>query len=157
MRRYLLHRQWNLDEHWDDTNCILHGAMSITGLAIVTSDAAPEGWAVATWLWVVVVLVLVEGIEAARLVSRVRSYGLRDGVFNYYVSQWARIFTFGMFYAFSLQLYRESIAPAWASEVLRMIVVYGHYVVLAALLAQTALFLLDRVTLDSNGKSATSS
>lgn len=144
-RRYLLRGEWNLAEHWDDTNCILHGAMSITGLAIVQSGALPGSWAVATWVWAAVVFVLVEALEAARLAARARSYGWREGMFTYYVSQWARIFTFGMFYAFTLQLYRSPVAPEWLSGALGAIANHGHYVVLAALLAQTALFLLDRI------------
>lgn len=144
-RRYLLSSDWTLADDWDDTNCILHGAMSITGLAIVQSEAVPGGLAVATWVWVAAVFVLVESVEVARLAVRVRSYGLREGLLNYYVSQWARIFTFGMLYAFTLQLYGSPIAPTWATGALEAVAGYGHYVVLAALLAQSLLFLLDRM------------
>lgn len=144
-RRYLWQRQWNLDDHWDDTNCILHGAMSITGLAVVQSGALPGDWAVATWVWVAMTFVLVESLEVARLIARARDYGWREGLLTYYVSQWARIFTFGMFYAFTLQLYLSPVAPEKLRELLGAVVEYGHYVVLAALLAQTALFSLDRM------------
>ena len=145
VRRYLLRSDWTLADDWDDTNCILHGAMSITGLAIVQSGALPVSWAVATWAWVAIMFVIVEGLEAARLSVRVRAYGLREGVLTYYVSQWSRIFTFGMFYAFTLQLYQSPPDGAWFTGLLGAIAGYGRYVVLAALLAQTSLFLLDRM------------
>lgn len=145
-RRYLLQRGWTLADDWDDTNCNLHGAMSITGLAAVQSGAVPGGWIFATWVWVVAAFVVVEGLEAARVLARVRAYGLRGGLFTYYVSQWSRTFTFGMLYAFTLQLYNEGLASgSWASGLQAVIAGYGQYVVLAVLLVEAAIFLLDRI------------
>jgi hypothetical protein len=119
-RRYLWQRQWNLDDHWDDINCILHGTVSITGLAVVQSGALPGDWAVATWVWVAMTFVLVESLEVARLIARARDYGWREGLLTYYVSQWARIFTFGMFYAFALQLLPEPRRSREASGAIRV-------------------------------------
>lgn len=145
-RRYL-RTEWSLADNWDDTNCILHGAMSISGLAALQSEVVPDGWIIATWAWVVAMFVLVEGVEVVRAFFRVRAYGREDGLFTYYVSQWARNFTFGMFYAFTLQLYNEgpALGPAWVEALQQAIVSYGQYVVLAVLLAESGLFLWAKV------------
>lgn len=142
-RRYL-RRDWTLADDWDDTNCILHGAMSITGLALVLTGALPDPWAVAAWAWALAAFVVVEGVEVARAVVRTRAYGLEEGVLSYLPSQWSRNFTFGMFYAFTLQLQTNSIEVPLAGGLRAAIVAYGQYVVLALLLIETAIFLSDR-------------
>ena len=144
-RRYLAFSDWTLADDWGNTNCIIHGAMSITGLAIVASGALPLSWAVVTWIWVMVTFVGVEAAEAARAVVRVRTYGWRDGVFVYAPTQWSRNFTYGMLYAFTLQL-RGSPAPdSWATGLQGAILGYGHYVVLALLLAEIGVFFYNRI------------
>ena len=145
LRRYAFRSDWTLANDWGNTNCILHGAMSITGLAIVVSGALPAGLAVLTWAWVVAVFVAVEAAEVARAVVRVRAYGWRDGIFVYAPTQWSRNFTYGMFYAFTLQLRGSPAAPdSWATGLQEAIVGYGHYVVLAALLVEIGIFFFDR-------------
>ena len=139
-------RGWTLADNWDNTNCILHGAMSITGLALVLSGALPGPWAAYTWIWVLAVFVLVEGLEVLRAFSRTRAYGWGDGVLAYLPSQWSRNFTFGMFYAFTLQLQMNTVQVPWAAGLLRAVVAYGQYVVLAFLLAEVAVFFVDRVS-----------
>ena len=146
LRRYLLRSDWTLADDWGNTNCILHGAMSITGLAIVVSGALPAALAVATWIWVVAVFVGVEATEFARALARVGAYGWRDGVFVYTPTQWSRNFTYGMFYAFTLQLNKSPAAPdSWTTGSQEAILAYGHYVVLAALLVEIIVFFFDRV------------
>ncbi len=143
---------WTLSDEWDNTNCILHGAMSITGLAVVLTGALPGAWAVLTWLWVLAVFVVVEAAEVLRAFSRTRAYGWKEGVLAYLPSQWSRNFTFGMFYAFSLQLQTSSVQVPVLAGLLRTIVVYGQYVVLALLLAELAVFLADRLRPDPSAK-----
>lgn len=140
LRRYLLLSDWSLPEDWDDTNCILHGAVSIAGLAAVQSGSLPYDWAFAVWLWAVAAFVAVEGLELARASARVRVYGWREGLLPYNVSQWSRNFTFGMLYAFTLQLEASPATDEWASGAQGIILDFGQYVVLAALLVETALF-----------------
>ena len=145
-RRYLTCTDWTLADDWGNTNCIIHGAMSISGLAIVASGALPASLAVATWAWVVATFVVVEALELVRAIVRVRSYGWREGVFAYGPTQWSRNFTYGMFYAFTLQLDRSPDAPdSWASGLQALILGYGQYVVLALLVAQTGVFFYDRI------------
>jgi hypothetical protein len=150
VRRYVQQKGWRLADDWDNTNCIVHGAMSITGLASVQSGVVPLWLLVAMWLWAALMLVGVEAIEAARMWVRVRGYGWQRGVLTYNVSQWARNFTFGMFYTFSLHLWAvldaaASPSAAWLVAVLEGVVVWGPWVVLLFLLAETGLYLLDNI------------
>jgi hypothetical protein len=141
-RRYIAGPRWRLATDWDNTNCILHGALSISGFAAVVSDAVGAGVLMAYWMVTLAVFVIVEAFEFARLVARVRGFGWREAVLVYDVSQWARNFTFGMFYAFTAALagsvaYAElfgALAPV-ADAVLR----FGQYVVLLLLLAELML------------------
>src|SRR5690606_4437934 len=41
VRSHLVSASWTLKDDWNNTNCMLHGAMSITGLALVVSGAVP--------------------------------------------------------------------------------------------------------------------
>jgi hypothetical protein len=153
MRRYREQKGWHLTDDWDNTNCILHGAMSITGLAAVESRVAPTDLIVAIWGWATLVFVFVEAVEIARLCVRVRAYGWQRGVFSYAVSQWARNFTFGMFYAFTLRLHNGlglagSGGSEWLAAVQGFIVGYGQYVVLLLLLVELALFAAKNIAMD---------
>lgn len=144
-RRYLVRSDWTLADEWENTNCIIHGAMSITGLAIVVSGALPLSWAILTWVWVVATFILIEIIEIVRAIIRVRDYGWRDGGFAYKPTQWSRNFTYGMFYAFTLLLYKSPAPDVWATGLQEEILAYGQYVVLALLLVEIGVFLSDRI------------
>jgi hypothetical protein len=151
-RRYLRDRGWRVRDDWDNTNCILHGAMSISGLAAVQTGVLPPTVIAATWVWAGSMFVGVELIEVRRLVARVRAYGWRNGVLTYHVSQWARNFTFGMFYAFTARVLVTSpimAVPALAGlgGLLTTIVAWGQYVVLVLLLIELALFIAKNVDL----------
>lgn len=158
-RRYLFGGRWRLADNWHNTNCILHGAMSITGLASVQSGVIPAGWILLMWLWSAAMLALVESMEAARLIARVRAYGFGRGVFVYHVSQWSRNFTFGMFYAFTLGLGQSPAGtllrevPDPLMSVQRLIAGYGQYVVLLFVLLEIALAIFRRLTGDHGGGS----
>lgn len=134
---------WTLADDWANANCILHGALSITGLTAVVSGWFSAGAILALWGVVVAILVVVETIELARLAARIRIGGWRGAVGVYDVSQWARNFTFGMFCAFTFAFaarYPLAAPSAWGA--LRAVVVaYGAYVVLALLAAETVLML----------------
>lgn len=140
-------QRWTLADDWDNTNCILHGAMSITGLAVVSWGTGSPGVALALWLYVLAVFVVVEAVEIARLVARVAAYGWRRGAFVYRVSQWSRNFTFGMFYAFTLALAQRIEFPAgwsWVGSLQHPVLTVGPYLVLALLLIEIALLLRSR-------------
>jgi hypothetical protein len=142
VERYRRQRRLQLAVDWDNTNCILHGAMSITGLAAVSTGAAPWAVCLAIWLYAGLAFVVVEVIEVARLVMRVKTYGWAQGVLVYDTTQWARNFTFGMFYAFSFA-FVERFGPSagWLGAIQRSILDYGQYVVAALLVIEIILFL----------------
>jgi hypothetical protein len=155
-RRYVLRKGWRLADDWDNTNCIIHGAMSITGLASVQSGVVPLWLVVAMWVWAALMLVGVEAIELARMWVRVRDYGWQRGVLTYNVSQWARNFTFGMFYTFTLHLWAvlggaAISGAAWLLALQEVVVVWGPYVVLFFLLAELGLFLMDNIGQKAQG------
>jgi hypothetical protein len=139
LRRYLRDRDWSLARDWDNANCILHGALSITGLAAVVSDVFGASVILALWTLVLAIFAPVEAIELMRMVGRIRALGLREGVWVYDVSQWARNFTFGMFYAFSVafaERFPMSGAPMALSTMRSAVIGGGQYVVLLLLLAE---------------------
>ncbi len=98
-------QKWDLVDDWTNTNCILHGALSITGLALVYAQILSGFVMVVFWIAVSTILLIVEGIEIVRAVTRVKKYGWKKGIFTYNISQWSRNFTFGMFYAFTLAMH----------------------------------------------------
>lgn len=145
LRRYAQDPDWRLAGDWDDSNCILHGALSITGLTATVSgffDAAAIG---SLWICTGLAFLAIESIELARALARLRHLGWRQGLFVYDVSQWARNFTFGMFYAFTLAFAErfplEGRQPL-LDAVRRQVLDFGQYVVLFFLLAELLLMLL---------------
>ncbi|MFE4522344.1 hypothetical protein ACFRCQ_09340 [Cytobacillus firmus] len=100
LKRYAI-RGWNLAKDWNNTNCIFHGALSISGLAIFKSGIASGSIVLWFWLAVFLIFMIVESIEIIRLAGRIRMYGLKEGIFTYDVTQWSRIFTFAMFFTFT--------------------------------------------------------
>jgi hypothetical protein len=144
IKRYVLTRSWNIADEWPNTNCILHGAMSITGLASAVSGAVPPNVTVAIWLWVLLWFIIVECVECVRAALRIKRYGLTRGIGVYHVSQWSRNFTFGMLYAFTLffDLSRTSMAKAGMLHTIKSAIIdYGAWVVLALLVNECLLFL----------------
>ncbi|MGE0665818.1 MAG: hypothetical protein AB7O49_04590 [Sphingomonadales bacterium] len=139
---------WSLADDWDNSNCILHGALSITGLTFVTWNAAPPHHLQILWVVVFFIFLAVEAVEIARLVIRVRAYGWRRGAFSYNVTQWSRIFTFGMFYAFTLGVAHHSASaamPPWMVAMQAATLTYGAPLLLFFLLAEAALCLRSHV------------
>ena len=133
--------RWTLAEDWDNSNCILHGALSITGLAAILSGAVPAPVCLALWLFAAAMFALVERVEAARLALRLRRHGWRRGVFCYDTSQWARNFTFAMFYAVTRSYLASFGAPVTTAvaQLQRGVAAGGPYVVLLLLLVELGL------------------
>lgn len=140
---------WTLADDWANTNCIIHGALSITGLAIVMTDAFSFRITFFVWGVTVVFFLFIEGLECARVWKRYKRYRLRHGLFNYHVTQWSRNFTFGMFFAFTYSMYEKGFFHSYdAVEIfIAGFLKLWAVVVLCLLIIQTLLFLY--------GKSAT--
>jgi hypothetical protein len=144
LRRYARSADWRLASDWDDSNCILHGALSITGLTASVSGRFDAAVITGLWICTGVLFLVVESIELARVVARLRLFGWRRGLLVYDVSQWARNFTFGMFYAFTLG-FAERFDLAGRHPLLeaarRLVLDFGQYIVLLLLLAELLLML----------------
>ncbi|HET7628178.1 MAG TPA: hypothetical protein VFK44_07295 [Bacillales bacterium] len=136
--RYLrTFRQLRWIHEWTNTNCILHGSMSITGLAGILSNAVSDRAAVAIWLWVFVWFIIVESCETVRAVIRVKQLGFARGIGSYNVTQWARNFTFGMFFAFTMHL---RVPPAgWLSALHHSVLTYFAWIVVLLFLNEVLL------------------
>lgn len=141
---------WFLAIEWKNANCIIHGAVSITGLALVLTSNFSGDVVFGVWQVALVLLVLIESLEFIRLFEREHRRGFRRGLLVYDVTQWTRNFTFGMFYAFSLELYRHfnllrSVESDFWFPLLQFIVHWGQWVVLAILLIEVTIFLRARL------------
>lgn len=137
--RYLsVLRSVDLSQDWTNTNCIIHGAMSITGLASCVSGVVPARLVLIVWLWALAWFVIVEAIEVLRMIARTGRMGLMRAIWVYSPTQWARNFTFGMLYAFTLNFHLGTLGGTGAGRgvlvLLRTgILRYGAWVVLAVL------------------------
>jgi len=152
IKRYVLAQDWNESDGWPNTNCILHGALSITGLAIVISGALSMNVALLLWLCALAWFIMVECLECRRAYLRIRQYGWGTGVGQYDVSQWSRNFTFGMLYAFTfyLDLSKTALDVLPSLDKLKnMILDYGIWLVLLLLIVQISLFLKQKLTIRS--------
>ena len=89
--------------------------------------------------------VVVETVELLRMAVRMRVCGARAAILTYSASQWARNFTFGMFYAFTAADHaRFGARPdlGWIGPLQAPVLAIGAYVVLALLIAEAALALV---------------
>jgi hypothetical protein len=105
--RYARGNPWTMIDDWTSTNCIIHGALSITGMAIVSSQLMSGMFIMIFWLIVFILLISVELMEMVRAVKRIQELGWKKGIFSYHISQWSRNFTFGMFYAFTITMHEN--------------------------------------------------
>ncbi len=146
-RRYLNVRHGiDLAGGWFNTNCIIHGAMSITGLATAVSGVVSANVTLAIWLWVLGWFIIVEAVEIARAVVRIRAEGFRRGLGVYDPTQWSRNFTFGMLYAFTLSFNIEnsSAVGSFLIPLRGFILNYFGWLVLIVLLVEGGVFFGDR-------------
>jgi hypothetical protein len=144
-KRYSRLGDWSFRKDWNNTNCILHGALSITGLACLVSHLLTKNSVMVIWFCAAAVFLIVEAIELFRLFSRIRNYGWIKAVFVYDVSQWSRIFTFAMFYTFT---YLCGPNPYFTFHLRKVIIVSGIWFILVLLLFEIVLavkFLVENV------------
>ncbi|MFG6115811.1 hypothetical protein ACGTN9_11510 [Halobacillus sp. MO56] len=139
LSRYLT-TDWSIIEDWTNTNCIIHGGLSITGFAIITSNIMDGLVLYYYWLLVLIVFCLVEGVEVIRAVKRVRQKGWKEGIFTYHISQWSRNFTFGMFFAFSMAMRGNSNGGNFLNDFHHFFLPVLAWVVLLALLIEITLW-----------------
>ena len=151
IKGYLIRQNWTLADNWANTNCIIHGALSITGLAIVTTGMFTSLSISIFWLVVFLLVILIESTEVVRAISRIRLYGWNEGIFHYHITQWSRNFTFGMFYAFTIVFHNHmaySIPNSLYTFQVGVLSIWA-WVVLVALIIQIILYVkasIEKVT-----------
>ncbi|WP_077324938.1 hypothetical protein [Virgibacillus siamensis] len=144
--RYFRNKDWNMADDWENTNCIIHGALSITGLAIVTTNTFTPFFVSVFWILVFVLVIAVEILEIVRAAKRIYRYGLNEGILTYQVTQWSRNFTFGMFYTFTWVMHLNPFytipEPLYNFQTAFMNI--WAWVVLISIIAQIAIYVKSR-------------
>jgi hypothetical protein len=92
IKRYIT-SSWSIELDWNNTNCILHGAISISGIACMTTKVLNESSIHFIWTLALIVFFIVECIEISRFFKRIKKDGVKKGILIYDVTQWSRIFT----------------------------------------------------------------
>jgi hypothetical protein len=113
-------------------NTMLYSAAAVTGLAILVTGVFPVWLIYAVFLWATVVFVVVEAVEINRIVLSARKKGFIKMLCRYKHSDWLRIFSLSVFYAFGLSL-GQGLMANWMVALMMYI---GLYIL-------TVLFLLE--------------
>ncbi len=135
IKRYIT-SSWIVETDWNNTNCILHGAISISGIACITTKVLDERIIQFIWIAALTVFILIECIELWRLILRIKRFGINKGILIYDVTQWSRIFTFAMFYTFTSLI---SIHAAILSFLKNIILSAGIWIILFLLIMEALL------------------
>lgn len=139
--RSYMYKSWTLENDWIAPNCILHGALSIIGSAAVISQTFSYSLLLIFWTAVLLLFFSLETAEIARGVRRIKLYGVRKGIAVYDSSQWSRVFTFCMFYTFTIKLHTGfAVHPGWVGAGQQLILMYGKWII--ALLVATEIGLM---------------
>ncbi len=147
-------RDWNLADDWPESNCIVYGAVAITGAAALKSSVFPAGVLIGIWVFALLLLLWVEGMEIVRAVLRVRRYGLRKGLGAYAPAQWSRLFTLGMFYFFSREAEKlfDDHAPQMLNVLHEWTVYGGAWIIVFIFTAQLLVWMLRFFVQSSTGR-----
>ena len=151
IRNYTRLRLRNVIVEWSHTNCLIHGALSITGLVCMTVSF-PAIISFIIWSVTAILFIAIESLSVLRFL--IRAQKKNRSAFRYDVSQWSRHFSYGAFYAFTCTLQNR---PVWLNylkltDVINGIVMYGQYIVISLLLIQIALFFRTKYKVMPAGK-----
>ncbi|MCC3357109.1 hypothetical protein [Bacillus sp. REN16] len=136
-KRYI-GKNWSLKNDWNNTNCILHGALSISGIACIISGTVNPNVIVTVWIVVFAIYIIVEMIEVIRLYIRIKHLGLKQGILVYDVTQWSRIFTFAMFDTFTFRLQTDIVL---ISHIRHIVLSFGIWFILSLIVIEVFLSL----------------
>lgn len=137
IKRYSKLGSWSIRFDWNNTNCILHGAISITGLACLVSHLLTKQHVMFIWICAASVFLMIEMVELVRVFIRIKYDGWKQAIFIYDVSQWSRIFTFAMFYTFTYL--NQSIQSSFIFYVQKLIIISGIWIILALVVFEIGL------------------
>lgn len=138
--RYIPIQNKDLTVSWTNTNCIIHGALSITGVSLTFAFANFHDVVLILWIFSLVLFIMVELIEIVRGIQRIRNLGWGKAIFIYSTTQWARIFTFGMFLFFTERIHtgKDSLIDNVQSYVISLL----PKVILALVIVEVVLLLI---------------
>jgi hypothetical protein len=141
LSRYINH-SWSIEMDWNNTNCILHGALSISGIACLVTGIISIDIIRLIWRAALIIFIAVEAVELYRLFRRIKYYGFREAILIYDVTQWSRVFTFAMFYTFTSLFHTHLFI---GSFVIDTILKVGVWVVIILLIIELMLSLRDAI------------
>lgn len=122
---------------WSSTNSIIHGALSITGVASLITHAISDTFVIVIWIASSCLFVLIESLSIVKLYQRIKIAGLSSRSINYNISQWSRLFTYGMYYALTNAISETNLI---SNPLIYNVNQFGQYVILGLLLIETILF-----------------
>src|SRR5690625_5864839 len=132
---------WSLVNDWKAPNCIIHRDLSIIDSILVISQTFSYNQLLLLWIIVLLTFVIHEIVEIIRGTRRIKTYGWKEGLAVYHPSQWSRIFTFCMFYTFTLKFNANfDIQTPWIGLSQQIILDYGKWVIAGVLLIEIGLF-----------------
>lgn len=141
IKRYTKY-SWKLINDWKAPNCMFHGALSIIGSSVVISGVFSLKLVLTFWVIVLLTFISHEVVEIVRGVLRTKEYGFIEGILVYDHSQWSRIFTFCMFYTFTLKVKSNYVfEAAWISSSQQAILSYGKWVIALLLIIEISLLI----------------
>lgn len=126
---------------WSNTNSIIHGALSISGLASLIAASINDIFIIFTWFMATCLFITVEAISLIGLYYRIRIVDIKKGARVYEISQWSRIFTYGMYYAFTLSISHHKII---SNLIIDIVTAYGQYIVLIMLILEIIILTNDK-------------
>ncbi len=133
---------WQLISDWKAPNCMVHGALSILGSAAVISKSLSIEMVLILWIIVVILFAANEIVEIVRAVFRTKVFGWIDGLCIYHPSQWSRIFTFCMFYTFTLKFNTSfDIQTPWLVYSQQTILAVGKWIIVILLIIEIGLLI----------------
>lgn len=139
--------KWTLANDWANTNCIIHGALSITGLAMTLTESFSLSGLMFIFVITTILLIFIEIVECIRMIQRIKLYHLRDGILSYHVTQWSRNFTFGMYFTFIYTMQQNDYfqTVGWLAQVMNGFLSFWASIVFFFLLFEFILFIDNRL------------
>ncbi len=133
---------WSIELDWNNTNCILHGALSISGIACLVTGIIGMDTIRLIWRAAFIIFIMVESIEIYRLFKRMKYYGFKKAILIYDVTQWSRVFTFAMFYTLTSLIHTYLFI---GSIVIDTILNLGVWIVIILLMFELMLYFSDLI------------
>lgn len=136
MRYFLAARKHHIVLSWVNENTLIHGVLSLTGIAMINALNFPD-WSIYYLWYITFALFLALAIlSCLRLLARFQYKTYNKAVGIYHNSQWFRVFSFAAFYTFSISAYEYE----YSDDILiSFIASYGQYIVALIMLAQIIL------------------